>query len=459
MGSFENSLKRELGKNTGKFISNVIFGDRHSTPYRRVGGSNGEFISSADIKRAEIESRHQEAMARAEIERKNQLYAIDGAVLENIDALNDLDIPLEKEPLLQVLFKLSVLLKANKWESGNDEAKIRNKYTDCLLEKFRLAVQELEIIDPEDPHLNSYKLTYSKQKRRRFLKVHQSAIIALSVTIGGFYLLALAAFPAVTLSRTLFCAIAIGCIIGLIVYTEYLFKQKKRSSSMQSKNKENQPIVDTEKEIKEQSFVFFDLNKNGRIEKRLAAIWEKYRSSNCDLTNRKPLFAADGVRDSILFVGVNPAYDHKDDEIMIHSEDGESLMYGSFYQRDDAPEYFKDLEKFAASLGKRYTQINLLYVRENDRDTLIKSDEIFIREQLELTYETIRQINPVAIVFFTDYCHQLIFGAERWIAPNSGVDGRYILRGTNIPAFFSDDITILEVSQREALINKIRKAL
>ena len=36
MGAFGNSLKRELGKNTGKFISNVVFGDMHSTPYRRV---------------------------------------------------------------------------------------------------------------------------------------------------------------------------------------------------------------------------------------------------------------------------------------------------------------------------------------------------------------------------------------------------------------------------------------
>ena len=42
-------------------------------------------------------------------------------------------------------------------------------------------------------------------------------------------------------------------------------------------------------------------------------------------------------------------------------------------------------------------------MRENDRDKMLKSDENFIREQLELTYETIRKINPLVIVFFTDY--------------------------------------------------------
>ena len=170
MGTFENSLKRELGKNTGKFISNIIFGDRHSTPYRRVRNSNRSRISSSERKRIENECRRQEAIVHADIERKNQLYILDGAVLENIDALNNLDIPLEKEPLLQVLSKLSVLLKANKWESGGDEAKIRNKYTDALLEKYRLAVQELEIIDSDDPHLENYKRIYSKQKRRRFFQ-------------------------------------------------------------------------------------------------------------------------------------------------------------------------------------------------------------------------------------------------------------------------------------------------
>jgi hypothetical protein len=36
MGTFENSLKRELGKNTAKWLSNKIFGDGHSTPYKII---------------------------------------------------------------------------------------------------------------------------------------------------------------------------------------------------------------------------------------------------------------------------------------------------------------------------------------------------------------------------------------------------------------------------------------
>jgi len=35
MGVFENAFKRELGKNTAKTASNLLFGDKWSTPYRR----------------------------------------------------------------------------------------------------------------------------------------------------------------------------------------------------------------------------------------------------------------------------------------------------------------------------------------------------------------------------------------------------------------------------------------
>ena len=56
-------------------------------------------------------------------------------------------------------------------------------------------------------------------------------------------------------------------------------------------------------------------------------------------------------------------------------------------------------------------------------------------------------------------CRYLIFGADRWIDPVTEIDNHYILRGTNIPVFFYDDITILDTVERGELINKIRKLL
>ena len=39
-----NSFKRELGKNTAKVVSNFVFGDNWSTPYRRVGSGGNRTV-------------------------------------------------------------------------------------------------------------------------------------------------------------------------------------------------------------------------------------------------------------------------------------------------------------------------------------------------------------------------------------------------------------------------------
>jgi hypothetical protein len=497
MGAFGNSLKRELGKNTGKFISNVVFGDMHSTPYRRVDArrkaASEARIAEAEARRRveevkkqarleEARMRLEEAHERAELERKNQLYAIDGAVIRNIDILNSRPIPTDKADLLQMLSEFSVLLKANKWQTNSDEAEIRNKYTDALLEKFTHCVRELEFMDVNEPHLKYYKGVASKAKRNRFIKKNQfwiSLLVLLFVlavcwiimNIEDVFLLSVL-FLVDYRSQLLWTLIV--CVVGFVgfkIYSKHrnnnvtVKKEKpigEKTTNLQngmSESYSRSQEAPSEESIPEES-VFFDLNENERIEKRLAQIWKKYqRLVPGEIMNRKPIFSADGVRDSILYVGVNPSYNPGDDNVFISSTDNQSLMYGSFYQRDDAPEYFKYLEEFASMLGKGYTHINLLYARENDRDKLLRSNSEFIREQLELTYDTIIKVNPVTIIFFSDYCKDMIFGADRWVDPQTEKDGHYILRGTNIPIYFSDDITAIDDVQRMAFIRKIKSII
>lgn len=480
MGTFGNSLKRELGKNTGKFISNVVFGDMHSTPYRRVDArrkaASAARIAEAEARRkveevkkeAKLEAarmRLEEARERAEFDRKNQLYAIDGAVIKNIDLLNSQRIPTDKADLLQMLSELSVLLKANKWQTNSDEAEIRNKYTDALLEKYTQCVRELEFIDANEPHLKYYKGAASKAKRNRFIKKYQFWLLLLLVllilavywiimNLQNFLLLGIL-FLTEYLSQILWiCIVCFVGFIGLKIYKKHINNNVKEETSYS-----NPRIISSVESIEDES-IFFDLNENERIEKRLAQIWKRYqRLIPSDIIMRKPIFSADGVRDSILYVGVNPSYNPSDDDVFIPSTDNQSLMYGSFYQRDDAPDYFKCLEEFASMMGKGYTHINLLYARENNRDLLLSCNNDFIREQLELTYDTIVKVNPLAIIFFSDYCREMIFGADRWVDPKTEKDGHFILRGTNIPIYFSDDITAIDDAQRMALLRKIKTVI
>ena len=489
MGTLGNAFKRELGKNTGKFVSNVIFGDGHSTPYRRVdkareaNANARQQMAEAKMKIAEAEAR--EARERSKRERKNQLYAVDSAVLENIDLLNNQAIPTDKQELLQFLSVLAVQLKATPWldEARDDEAKIRNKYTNALLEKFRLSVYELETTAPDDPHLQTYKNLLSQSNKKRFLAKHKRGIIILSCAFAILILVVFCAIPlpfGVILLFLLKYALIIGGIVVLFFLIKYLIKHPDKLAMLFRKNKNTpnekpkesvsippatypEPVATTtvpEAGTAEES-IFFDLNQDGRIEKELAKIWNRYRRLvRQDIIGHKPIFSADGVKDSILFVGVNPSYNPADDSTLIPSQDNSSLMYGSFYKLSNAPDYFKSLEEFASkAAGKAYTHINLLYARANDRDALLRCNSDFIREQLELTYNTILKIQPAVIIFFSDYCKDLIFGADRWIDPDTECDGHYTLRGTRFPAFFTDDVTVMDNPSKTALISKIRSLI
>ena len=281
-----------------------------------------------------------------------------------------------------------------------------------------------------------------------------------------------------------YCIIAWMCSIFLIIalWSFYFYKVLKSKRELQKwmltekdKYKVEQtdtmhraephtPTADYEDNVgyveSEDASVFFDLDANNRICSALRRIWLKYRHKvPSEYIERRPIFAADGVEDCILFVGVNPSYSPEDDQRFIESNNKHSLLYGSFYQRDDAPQYFKALESFAGRCGKSYAHMNLLYVRENDRDALMKVNPDFIREQLELTYDTIALLKPKAILFFTEYCKNLIFGKGRWVNPETFNNGHYILNGTDIPVIFCEDITTMSGSSLDKLADVVRNSL
>lgn len=448
MGTFGKSFTREIGKNTGKVVSNAFFGDWHSTPYRRVDKA----------KMAAVE-------ARTERNRQRDIFAIDKAVLQNIDAVAGYRISSEKEELLQQLSELSVQLKANKWHEtlNSEENKVRNKFCDALFEKYKQALRTLKMLDPNEPQLEYFEKIKKKTSRSKFIRSYPTYLGAAVLLIVLFLAAWLSSLDddELTLVLTLF-GVVVVIAISLTIFLKIRKKKRKNAKFQQSiqtkiqqqhqQSTQNQRI---EQDYIPQESIFIDLNENNRIENRLSLIWNRYKNSvDKQIIKRKPIFSADGVKDSILFVGVNPSYNSNDDRIFVRSEDDKSLMYGSLYQIPDAPNYFKALEYFAEKAGFPYSHINLLYARENDRDLLLQQDHNFIREQLELSYDTILNINPKAVVFFTDYCKDLIFA--HWVNPASEKSDSYILNGTKIPTFFTDDITTMDDTTQSAFIQKIK---
>lgn len=172
MGKIGDSFKREVGKNTGKFVSNLVFGDKHSTPYRRVdGGSSGVRAEAAQARAeaARMQAAALEEKTRAEIEKqeKDDLNILDGAVLKNVDIVLQTPIPQNEGGLLNLMSIWAAQLSGSKWDYLSKEGIIRNQFPDALLEKYKQCTMVLKSIAPTQAMIQYYDNVLAEATNRR----------------------------------------------------------------------------------------------------------------------------------------------------------------------------------------------------------------------------------------------------------------------------------------------------
>lgn len=157
MGVIFNSFKREVGKNTGKAVSNFFFGDSHATPYRRV---------DAERRTALAEEKAEEQRKQEE---KAYLNILNSAVLENVDVVLQTRIPNDENGLNEVLSMWSAQLHTTKWRYSSKEGRIHNQFSDALYEKYSQALLMLQHIAPSSPMIGYYLKKQKSAKKRRTL--------------------------------------------------------------------------------------------------------------------------------------------------------------------------------------------------------------------------------------------------------------------------------------------------
>lgn len=406
-----------------------------------------------------------------DVVKRANVRMVTGAVPESITLSSDMEL------LAVQLDSIVSTLNTHGWSfrKKSPESVLADAYYKLFLDGLSTLVS----YDSNSEQLEHLYAAKRKLARSRFLHKHiiatlflGSAYAELIIVVLLFMLLAKGSITGYLIALIILCVIPF-CPVIINAIRKIVRANNRKAKAAQ----ERQPVLIEQTEVKPTTIaepieepvaedvvpkddIFFDLNEGECIDTRLHDIWQRYAKKVApEIIARKPIFAADGVKDSILFVGINPSSSPDDDKLFLHSDSDNSLLYGSFYQREDAPIYFKALEGFASQCGFAYTQMNLLYAPENNRDLLLRANSDFIREQLELSYDTIVKINPVAIVFFTDYCKRLIFGADRWVNPVTEKNGAFILNGTKIPVFFSEDVTTLNAMQQQELIQQIKSAL
>ena len=194
MGFF-SSLKGQLGRDTGRVISNKVYGNRHATKYQRVDNSKTIAKNLKLEKKYELELLEQEKNNEIDLlKKKEELKNIQDKkvfVDQNLKKIIGMKIPNSKDGIIENLHSLSVEITSNKWKDSEDEInKISNIYTDALFKKYEQHLVTLKSKFPTAVEIQYFeKQSKTFQKHAFFQKyklIFIGIILAIIASIGMF---------------------------------------------------------------------------------------------------------------------------------------------------------------------------------------------------------------------------------------------------------------------------------
>lgn len=177
-----DSLKRQVGRDAGKVVSNFVFGDSHSTPHRNTNSGKRESNNEFNLEKLKIQT---------EDVKQKDLYLLDNAVINAVDQVIAREIPNDEIGIIKILQELEIQLKINKWLPihKGEVAKIRNKFPDAVLIKYEQCVYELKYLECNAERLNLATKVLSKYRKVQFLSKYKLYLLIIvfifSLTIIG----------------------------------------------------------------------------------------------------------------------------------------------------------------------------------------------------------------------------------------------------------------------------------
>ena len=194
MGFF-SSLKGQLGRDTGRLISNKVYGNRHVTKYQRVDNSKTIAKNLKLEKKYELELLEQEKNSEINfLKKKEEIKDFQDKkvfVDQNLKKIIGMKVPNSKDGIIDNLHSLSVEITSNKWKDSEDEInKISNVYTDALFKKYEQHLVTLKSKFPSAVEIQYFeKQSKAFQKQAFFQKyklIFIGIILAIIAGVGMF---------------------------------------------------------------------------------------------------------------------------------------------------------------------------------------------------------------------------------------------------------------------------------
>ena len=188
---FKKYFFREIGKNTGKWVSNKLFGDNWSTPYRF---SNSNTSLAKEALKIEQKIEQKKADNQIEMQKLKNLFTQSRNFNKRKNEIIALNLPESKEDLFTFANFILSSIYGSGWDD-EEEKEHKNAFSDACLSKLEQCKFKFKIIGAlfESKYLGKEIRTL---KRKRFFEKYGiivftfiifTIIIYLNYASGNFY--------------------------------------------------------------------------------------------------------------------------------------------------------------------------------------------------------------------------------------------------------------------------------
>ena len=154
------SFKGQVGRDTGKVVSNLIWKDKHASVYRRAEDRKQEALKLKK-KQLEAELEQKQLDREYEVEKDERIYIekLKNRIENKVREIDDIEIPEDRKQ--QIL-----LFKSNPFKDDG-ESDITNAYPEAILTKYEHTLMMFETLYSDDEKIEYYRRQLGALKKQK----------------------------------------------------------------------------------------------------------------------------------------------------------------------------------------------------------------------------------------------------------------------------------------------------
>ena len=162
-----NSFKGQVGRDTGKVVSNLIWKDKHASVYRRAEDRKQEALKLKKKQlEAELEQKQLDREYEAEKDERIYIEKLKNRVENKVREIDDIEIPEDRKQQILLMNRLILLFKSNPFKDDG-ESDITNAYPEAILTKYEHTLMMFETLYSDDEKIEYYRRQLGAMKKQK----------------------------------------------------------------------------------------------------------------------------------------------------------------------------------------------------------------------------------------------------------------------------------------------------